>query len=134
MGLLALGQCQFDLRAPPRIEIEGKRHKGQSLPRDCTLQLVDFLASQQQLAPAPRLMVHPAACAILGNMAIDQPDLLPLDQRIALRNGTFAGSKCLHLRALQLDSGLEPFLDEIVETGAPVLGDGFGLVEFFDGQ
>ena len=35
---------------------------------------------------------------------------------------------------LQLDPGLEPLLDEIVEARAPVLGDDLGLVEFGDGR
>src|SRR5512139_1998509 len=77
-------------------------------------------------------MIEPVAVAIFGNMAVDEPDLLPFDQRIAFRDRPFARSKRLHFGAFKLDAGLEALLDEILEARTPVLGDDLGLVEFLN--
>ena len=43
--------------------------------------------------------------------------------------GTLAVTKGFHLCSDERDASLNPLLDEIVETGAPVLGDDLLLVE-----
>src|SRR5689334_23055168 len=96
------------------------------------MQFVDLFASKQQFPTPPRLVVHPAAGAILRDMAVDQPDFLALDQRISLGDRAFAGAKSLYFGALQLDAGLEPVFDEIVEARPPILGDHFRFVEFLN--
>src|SRR5687768_18473705 len=74
-------------------------------------------------------MVEAIAVAVFGDVAVDQPNLLALDGGIALRDRPLAAAQRLHFGAGELDSRLEPLLDEIVETRAPVLGDDLGLVE-----
>src|SRR5690242_11903444 len=74
-------------------------------------------------------MVEPVAMAVFRHVAVDEPDFVSVDRRIALRDRAFALAKRLHLGAGELDSCLEPLLDEIVETGAPVFGHDLLLVE-----
>ena len=84
---------------------------------------------QEQLPLAPGLMIEAVAVAIFGYVAVDQPDLFAIDGRIALRDRAFAAAQGFHLGSGQLDTRLEPLLDEIVEARPPVLGDGLLLVE-----
>src|SRR6185295_6843188 len=77
----------------------------------------------------PRLMVEAIAMAVFRNMAVDQPNLLAFDSRIAFGDRPFALAQGLHLRARELDAGLEPLFHEIVEPRAPVLGHDLLLVE-----
>ena len=93
------------------------------------MHLVDLALVQQQLARAFRLMVEAVAVAELGDVGVDQPDLIAAHLRIGFRDRSFAEAQRLHLGAGERDAGLEHLLDRIVEPRAPVLGDHLFLVE-----
>ena len=114
---------------PLRVEIDRQRHERQPLAGDRAVQLGDLAPFEQQLARPARLVVEAVAVAVFGDVAVDQPDLLALDRRIAFGDRALAVAKRLHLGPGERDPGLEPVLDEIVEARAPVLGDDLLLVE-----
>src|SRR5437868_3503482 len=127
--LLAPRERQLDLGSAAAVEIERQRDEREALAGHRAVELGDFPVLEQQLPRPPRLMVEAVAVAIFGDMAVDQPDLGALGGGIALGNRTLALAERFHLGAGQLNSGLEPFLDEIVEARAAVFGHDLALVE-----
>src|SRR5690625_3285714 len=65
--------------------------------------------------------------AELRDMRVDQPELAIFHRGIAFGNVGLAVAKRFDLGAHQHDSGLERVLDEVIESGTPVLGDGAGI-------
>jgi hypothetical protein len=127
--LLAPGQRQFDLRPPSAVKIDRQGHEREALAVHRSMQLGDFATLQQQLPLASRLMVEAVAVAIFRNVAVDQPHLVILDGGVTLRYRSLALPQRFYLGSGELNPGLEPLLDEIVESRPPVLGDDLLLVE-----
>ena len=74
-------------------------------------------------------MIEPVAVAVFRNMAVDQPDFLAFDRRIAFRDRALAMAQRFDFGSGELDSRLESFLDEIIEARAAVFGHDPLLVE-----
>src|SRR5207248_448406 len=104
-------------------------HEREALAGHCTVQLGDFPVLQQQLPRPARRVIKPVAVALFGDVAVDQPDFLALGRRIALGDRSLALPQRLDLGSRQLNPGLEPLLDEIVEARAAVFGHDLLLVE-----
>src|SRR5690349_3425802 len=74
-------------------------------------------------------MVETVAVAILGDVAVDQPDFVAIDRRVALRDRPLAVTQRFHFGPGKLDARLESLFDEIVEARSPVFGHDLLLVE-----
>ncbi|KPC72442.1 hypothetical protein ADL26_15115, partial [Thermoactinomyces vulgaris] len=72
------GQRDLDLGAAV-LEVQGERHDGVAGLLRLRLQLVDLLPVQQQLALAARRVVGPGALAVLGDVDVVQPRLVPVE-------------------------------------------------------
>src|SRR5690606_2672549 len=129
VGLLALGEGQLDLGAPPAVEVDRERDQRHALALDRADHLLDLALMEQQLARPLGLVIEAVAVAELGNVGIDQPGLAIMHVRIALGDRALAAPQALHFGARQRDPGFEHVFDEILEPRAPVLGDGLLLVE-----
>jgi hypothetical protein len=62
-------------------------------------------------------------------MAVDQPHFLTISCGVALGDRAFALTKRFHLRTRELNTSLEPLLDEIIESCPTVFGHDLLLVE-----
>src|SRR3546814_6322834 len=74
-------------------------------------------------------MVEPVAVAELRDVGVDQPKLVTLHLGIAIGNRTLSETKGFHLGPGQRDASLEHLVYGVFIARAPVLGDGFRLVE-----
>src|SRR5258708_9259762 len=128
--LLATRQRQLDLGPAGAIEIDGQRDERQTLARHRAVELGYLAAFQQQLPRSARFVVQAIAMAVLGNMAVDQPDFIASHRRLAFCDRTLTLTERLHLGAGKLDPCLESLLDEIVEARAAVFGHDLLLVEW----
>src|SRR3546814_12414938 len=72
VGLLALGERQFDLGAAARVEIDRQRHQRHPLAGDSAVQLVDLAFVEKQLARALGLVVEAVAVAELGDDRVSE--------------------------------------------------------------
>ena len=97
---------------------------------DRALEPGDFTVLEQELALPPWLMVQAVPVAVFGDVTVDQPYLVAFNRGIAFSDRTFAAAERFHFGAGELDSSLEPILNEIVEARPPVLGDDLLLVEW----
>src|SRR5437763_3263068 len=123
MQLLALGERELHLGAPPIVEIELERHQRHALALDRPDQLVDLPLVQQQLARALRRMVEAAGLPIFGDVGIDQPDLAAARIRVRFRDRRLAAAQRFHLAAGERDAGLELLADRVVEARLAIFGD-----------
>src|SRR3546814_12958313 len=74
-------------------------------------------------------MIIAVAMTELGDIAVDQPDLIPFHLGIAFRDRAFPEAQRFYFRARQHDASFVHIVDGIVVACAPVLSDGFHLVE-----
>ncbi|MPL60701.1 hypothetical protein SDC9_06262 [bioreactor metagenome] len=125
--LLALGDAKQQLHPALLVEIHLQRHDGHALAPGGIPQPRELALRDEELAPAPLLMAEDARLLVGGDVAVDQPQLTPLDRGIAFGDVRLAGAQRLHLGAGQHDAGLERVLDGIMVTGLPVLGDQLGI-------
>ena len=88
-------------------------------PSRCTplASLSISLLVQQQLARALGLVVEAVGLAVFRNIGVDQPELAALHRGIGFGEIGAALAQRLHLRALQLDAGLEGVEDLVVDSG-----------------
>src|ERR1700746_969591 len=66
-GLLALGQCEFDLRSTI-LEVHPQRHQSHALPLSLADQLADFQLMHQQFTGAQRLMIVDVPVVVRPNV------------------------------------------------------------------
>src|SRR3546814_12608711 len=74
-------------------------------------------------------MIIAVAMTELGDIAVDQPDFIPFHLGIAFRDRAFPEAQRFYFRARQHDASFVHIVDGIVVARAPVLSDGFHLVE-----
>src|SRR3546814_3569046 len=74
-------------------------------------------------------MIIAVAMTELGDIAVDQPDLIPFHLGIAFRDRAFPEAQRFYFRARQHYASFVHIVDGIVIARAPVLSDGFHLVE-----
>ena len=132
--LLAAGHADFDLD-PVVFPVHRGGHQRVALAFDCTDQLVDFLAMQQQLACAP---VVGDDVGRGGNQRRDrsaeQINLAVLDRCVAIAEIDSSGTQAFDFPALQGDTGLVALIDVILVARALVQRDGrIGVLGFILG-
>src|SRR4051812_33052833 len=81
VGLSPTGDGELNLRASPRVEINGERDERHALPHHRAEHLVHLLGVEEQFARPLGLMVEAVAVAEFGNVGVDQPDLAVLHLR-----------------------------------------------------
>src|SRR4051812_28993431 len=74
VGLLALGETEFDLGVPI-VEIDLERDEGDAVVAELAHHLGDLLAVQEEFADAAWLVVGPGALRVLGDVHPVQEDL-----------------------------------------------------------
>src|SRR3954463_8038733 len=111
--LLAARQRQLDLGPAAGVEIDRQRDQRHALACDAGAQTIDLALVEQQLSRPLRLMVVTVAMAELGDVGVDQEDLVSLHLGIALGDRALAEAQRLHLGAGQRDAGLEDLVEKI---------------------
>src|SRR3546814_3178867 len=86
---LALRERKLHLCPAPAVEINRQRHQRHALPRNGPMQFCDFALVQQQFPGAFGFMIIAVAMTELGDIAVDQPDLIPFHLGIAFRDRAF---------------------------------------------
>src|ERR1044072_6950170 len=76
--LAPLGQRDLDLGPAAAVEIDAERHQRHALAGDGAVKLGDLPVVEQQFARPFRLVIVAVAMAELGDVGVDQPDLLVL--------------------------------------------------------
>src|SRR5690348_15557186 len=89
--LLTAGERDLGLGAAV-LEVQGEGHDRVTRLLRLRRQLVDLLAVQEQLALAAHRVVGPGALAVLGNVGVVQPRLVPvdLDEAVGQRGASLA--------------------------------------------
>ena len=87
------------------------------------IELADLVLVQQQLAPAPGVVVDVAAMAVRVDVDVVQPHLALLDAGVAVAQVGLALADALHLGAEQRDAGLEGLEHVVVVQRLAVVGD-----------
>src|SRR4051812_48113936 len=75
---------QLHLGPAAAVEIDRKRHQRQALASHGAVQPGYLSTLEQQFTRPPRLVVEAVAVTVFGNVAVDQPNFLAFDRRIAL--------------------------------------------------
>src|SRR3546814_1636089 len=88
------------------------------------MQFCDFALVQQQFPGAFGFMIIAVAMTELGDIAVDQPDLIPFHLGIAFRDRAFPEAQRFYFRARQHYASFVHIVDGIVIARAPVLSDG----------
>ena len=60
------------------------------MPRDRPLKLGNLTVLEQQFARSARLVVEPVAVAVFRDVAVDEPDLVAFDGRVAFGDRSLA--------------------------------------------
>src|SRR5262245_5521980 len=118
--LLAAGETELDLRAPPAGDVHPQRHDRLALRLGPAEQLVDLRPVQQQLAHALGLVVVAVALLEWRDMGADQPGLSVLDARIGIGQVHLARAERLDLGPGQHEAGLERLVDREFVAGSSV--------------
>jgi hypothetical protein len=122
IGLLALGKAdQYLGFSSQKIYLE--RNECESFLGDLVDELPDFLAMEQELSRAERLVVHDVAVGIRADIGVEEIYFILLHDGIAVRQVREAQAQGLHLRALEHEPRLERLLDKIIVTSLAVRGD-----------
>src|SRR5262245_9813896 len=122
VGLLALRDPEQQLGVTAR-EIELERDDRLALLGHRSLELHDFGAVEQQLAPPGRLQVPAVALLVGRNVELEHPGLAVLDRRVRLGEARLAVAQALHLGAGQHQPRLHGLEDEVVMARTAVLRD-----------
>src|SRR6266851_756785 len=116
--LLAARQGQLALDAP-LFQVNLRRYQGQALFPRLALQLLDFTAVQQQLAPPRRLVVGAIAMGVLADVSVEQPRFIVVDRAVGFLELHLAGFGGLHFGSRQNHAGLEALQQEIIVPRLP---------------
>ncbi len=104
-------------------KIDAQRNERQAFLLRFANQFLNFLAMQEQPATRERLMIERAAGAVLGNVAIHQPDAGSADFGVSIPEVRFAVAQSFHFGARQRHAGLH-LLEQVVVVGSgAILGN-----------
>jgi len=107
------------------LEVQAQRNRRVALLPDASIQLVDLLAMQQQLAVTVWLMVLAVAEVIGRDRKIMQKGLAIANQHKGFVQASLAGPQGFHLSPLKHHAGFKLILDEIVVIGFFIAADQF---------
>ena len=127
--LLAIAQAYLDLH-PTALEVDAQGDQGEAVLFDLAEEPHDLPAVHQQPAGATGVRIEAVAVVIGGDMHLVKDHLAVLDAAPGVLQVQGTCPDGLDFRALQLDTGLEFFFDEVLMIGLPVSGHDFDAFLF----
>jgi len=121
---LATADADLELGEAP-LKIDLGRHQGQPFFINLLDQFVDFRAMQKQLALPQRVVVFAIALFVRADVHIVNEHLAVADATIGFLDTHLPHAHSFHLCALQSQSSLEDFVDEIFVISLFIVGNYF---------
>jgi len=119
--LFALGEGEFTLdSAVAEIKFDGDERVAFLLRQ--TLEFIDFLLVQKELAGAQGFMIHGVAVGERADVGVQEEALAVLEETVGVFEIGLAFADGLDLGSSQGDSGLEAVGEEVVEAGGAIVG------------
>src|SRR5688572_27366079 len=120
--LLAAGDGDLHL-GPSLLEVHPERNQCEAALGSLAGELLDLAAMQKQLPGPLGLVVELVPPRVLGDVAVDEPDLAPLDLGIGVFETGARFAEALHLGAGQHQAALDGVEDEVLVMRAAIAAD-----------